>query len=87
MIQLWSQRWKIKLNESKSSFITRERIWMQIAFFLNVRKHWFPSKQFISYIKKLKNVTFILHFLKFLVHFVVFKSFFQHFFHILSNKN
>jgi hypothetical protein len=26
MIQLWSQRWKIKLNESKSSFITRERI-------------------------------------------------------------
>jgi len=45
---------------------------MKNAFFLNVRKRNFPSTKFISYIKELKNVTF----LTFIVHFFIFLSHF-----------
>jgi len=42
---------------------------MQMHFFLNIRKHCFPSTKFVSYVKELKNITLIWHF------FNVFKSF------------
>jgi len=36
--------------------------WKILHSFLNVRKHYFPSTEFISYIKEFKYVTLILHF-------------------------